>query len=991
MEENTMGNEDYTVRVIKRNGEKELLDISKIRKQTEDACNGLTGVSFEELEIGAGLYLIDGIKTSDIQNSLIETALRLNSMEKPNYIYVAGRLSLYDLYHELQVLYGCEKNKYECIYDAISIKDYINTFRSSLGDYCDSYSDAELEELNKCIDPKADLLFSYPAVSLLKKTYLNRSSYNPKTKEVEKDASRIIELPQHMFMLMAMFNCSNVDKDKRIDKIKELYTVLSKQYFIPATPHLSSARTNIPSLASCLVTSAADNLDSISRMIREVMFGSSDGAGLGIDISRIRSLMAPVRGLSRRSKGKVPLIKTLDSVAFYIDQAGKRPGAFSVTIRVWDTDLQSFLNIRKAQGEERLRARNIHPAVAVDDVFMSRVKEYYEGNTDITYTVFNPYDVPDLCDTYGEDFKSRYLKYEAEFLTHPEKFCPGTEVVKVKDVFSTIITSIATEHYPYVTYIDTVNKANPHPEFGPIRCGNLCVHGDTLLTTDLGVKPIRELLGQYVNAWNGTEFSCVEVADTGRSAGYEVILENGPKIVTTPEHIFRIYNSNKDEDRTILKQAMNLSKGDIIEEYFNPAIDLGIALKTTHKEFKKYLKSVITSEVVPVEDNESTKYYFRVDNTEADKIFATLSCLGIGSRIVRSSPRLTSIYVHIEDLVKLKKHKLTNSPNIDKLDSLTYRLDLKRYERNIITPYPKLVIQAVNKLPGEFQSYCATEHKHNQLTFNGVVTKNCQEVMLPADEGEMAVCNLGSINMARVYEKGVPNKDLLLHVTKVATEYLDRTIDITTYPTESARITQEKIRSIGLGVVGEAECIAHMKIHYGSEEHEKFVDDVYSSIRSEAHKTSIELAKELGACEALAEPAVRNGYLMCIAPNTNTGIFASTTSGCEPVFGLEWLEDHPSCGSIRLTAPNINLDNFQYYKHGFVIDPIKMINLCAARQKYIDMSISFSLFLKTDGISGKWLGSLYLYAWEKGVKSMYYIRSEGVTETVKTDCENCAN
>lgn len=976
-----MGNNE--IFVIKRDGTREVLNISKIRKQTQDACEGLQGVSFEELELGADIYFVDGIKTSDIQNSLIETALRLNSLEKPNYIYVAGRLELYNLYHELQILYGKTKNTYSCIYDAISLKEYFDTYGDKgMSDFYKQYTDEEIEELNKAIDPKKDLLFTYPAVRLLLKTYLNRSSYDTKLGKDNKNKSFIVELPQHMFMSIAMFNCQNLNKETRLEEVKELYYILSNQYFIPATPHLRSARLNRPGLASCLVTSIADNLESITDRFRAIMFGSSEGAGFGIDISRVRSMLGPIRGISERSKGKIPMVKSLDSIALYIDQAGSRTGAFSCTIRVWDIELQAFLDIRKAQGEERLRARNIHPAVAVDDVFMSRVEEFYKGNEEITYTAFNPYDVPDLCDTYNEDFKLRYLRYEQEFLKNPENFCPGTEVRKVKDILRMIIRSIATEQYPYVTYIDTVNKLNPHPEFGPIRCGNLCVHGDTYVNTDLGPVAIRELADQYANIWNGEDYKCVLVSETGRAKGYEVILKNGPTIKVTPEHKFFL------KDGTI-KQTSELKEGSELLYFRTPK-----CIKTgteQYNELVEFLREELNSDLVLVDIPHFLQYHIRVETNKVDKIFISLASLGINCRINKGSIRLTSIMFTLPNIDRLIEHGIISSKKLDKL-GVSYKLDRQRLGKKLYySDYNNFIVDKVNLLPGEFMSYCATEDSRNVLTFNGIVTGNCQEVMLPANENEMAVCNLGSVNIARVYAMGNVDKQLLNKVVRTATKYLDRTIDLTEYPTEDARRTQERIRSIGLGVVGEAEAIAHLKIHYGSEEHINFIDETYGFIRDVAHRTSIDLASEFGPCEAIATPPVRNGYLMCIAPNTNTGIFASTTSGCEPVFGLEWLEDHPNLGSVRMTAPNVNLDNFSYYKHGFALDQYRMIDACSARQKHIDMSISFSLFLNTDGISAKELGRLYLYAWSKGVKSMYYIRSEGVKETTKSDCENCAN
>lgn len=307
--------------VTKRDNRTEPLNLENIRKQTRLACGGLN-VSEEEFINLTKIHFYDGIPTREIQDILIKTAQNLIEVDRPDYTYVAGRLKLYDLYHKIKHDYGVPGSG--DVYEKVSIKDYFNKYGDLLDDFYKTYTDEEIEELNSCIDSSKDLLFNIVAVYVLTTHYLNRVGYEVVNGVKHKIKNKIVELPQHMLMVLAMFNCHKEDKSKRIDLIKEQYYYLSNQYIIPASPQLANGRIKNGSVASCLVTSMADNIQSIFEIYGVLAFGSKAGAGWGLDISRIRSLGAPVGTNSNASKGKVKLCRILDGLANYIDQGGKR-------------------------------------------------------------------------------------------------------------------------------------------------------------------------------------------------------------------------------------------------------------------------------------------------------------------------------------------------------------------------------------------------------------------------------------------------------------------------------------------------------------------------------------------------------------------------------------------------------------------------------------------------------------------------------------------
>lgn len=306
--------------VLKRDGRKETLNIDNIRKQTKLACEGLN-VSEEEFISSVKINFYDNIPTREIQELLIKTAADLIAVDRPDYTFVGARLKLYDLYHSIKHVYG--KQGSGDVYEKVSIKDYFDKFGHTLSDFQHKYSESDIEYLNSLIDGSKDLLFNLPAVYVLMNQYLNRTGYTTSSKH-EQEKPFIVELPQHMLMVMCMYNCQFEDESKRLDIIKEQYEYFSNQYIIAASPQMSNGRIKNGSVASCLVTSTKDNLESISRMFQLVMFGSKRGAGWGVDISRIRSLGAPIANLTNASKGKVRLCKVLDDLSVYIDQGGKQ-------------------------------------------------------------------------------------------------------------------------------------------------------------------------------------------------------------------------------------------------------------------------------------------------------------------------------------------------------------------------------------------------------------------------------------------------------------------------------------------------------------------------------------------------------------------------------------------------------------------------------------------------------------------------------------------
>lgn len=553
-----------------------------------------------------------------------------------------------------------------------------------------------------------------------------------------------------------------------------------------------------------------------------------------------------------------------------------RQGAITDTLEVWHIDTYDFIDLRKRSGEERRRAQDLFLCVSIPSLFIKRIKE--NG----MWTFFDPYDVPNLTETYGEEFETLYTKYEKEFLNKERYFNPYTKQVPVQEVINKLIYSWTTEGLPFWFFKDNVNKTHKyHKELGIIRSSNLCVTAETLLLTqEYGNTPIGDLVKDgisKVHCWNGDEWSLTTIGKTADSARVLTVeFSNGETIRATEMHKWYV-----DMDGSMVElRTIGLKPGMLIYKYELP------------------------------------------DGTLVDNV---------------------------------------------RIESVT---DKREYE----------------------PTYCGTEPKRHKLMFNGILTGNCQELLQPVNENETVVCNLGSVNVARY-----TTDENLDNTLEVAVRFLDNVIDVSGYSTEKARRTQLARRSIGIGFLGEAEYLAVNHIHYGSKEHEEWIHKFYKYSTEKIDQYSIELAKEKGGCEV--DPSIRNAYRVCIAPNTASGLLAGTTPSHEPLYARVYTENS-KIGSYKVTAPNISLDNISYYKNAFEIPHMDQIRMLAARQKYIDMSISNSLYEEdVSKISSIDIIKVIVKAHDLGVKTLYYFRTkakktgeiEEVIEGKKITCEGCEN
>src|SRR5210317_364984 len=445
--------------VIKRDGTREPLNIDKLHKVVFAACEGINGVSVSEVEIKSQIQFFDGIKTSDVQETLIKSAADLISEETPNYQWVAGRLINY---HLRKMVYGQFDPPH--LYSIVT-KNVEKGFYDE--EILSSFSKAEFNKLNSYIKHQRDDNLTYAAMEQFRGKYLVQ---NRVTKE-------IFETPQIAYMLIAMTLFQH-DGENRIKTIKEYYDAISTFDISLPTPVMAGVRTPQRQFSSCVLIETADSLDSINATTSSIVKYVSQKAGIGIGAGSIRALGSPIRNGDAYHTGVIPFYKMFQSATRSCSQGGVRNGAATLYYPIWHLEVEDLLVLKNNKGTEDNRVRHMDYGVQFSKLFYERLL------TGGDITLFSPSDVSGLYDAFFADQDRFKMLYEtAERNTRLRK-----TTVKAAELFSMFMEERKNTGR---IYLQNVDNANDHgsflPDLAPIRQSNLCAE------IDLPTKPLKDL------------------------------------------------------------------------------------------------------------------------------------------------------------------------------------------------------------------------------------------------------------------------------------------------------------------------------------------------------------------------------------------------------------------------------------------------------------------------------------------------------------------
>ena len=456
------GGEKPQIHILQADGSKRPLDVQRLRALVEEACQGLDEVNAETI-LNSGLRnIFDGLKASEVSQTLVMSARTLIDQE-PNYSQVAARLLLDQLRREALAFLHLEQ------------VDTQAQMGNCYGDYFKTYLDKaislelldsrlaqyDLDRLTAAIKPERDLSFTYLGLQTLYDRYF-----------IHDHERTVFELPQAFFLRVAMGLAINeIDRETRTI---EFYDLLSRFDFMSSTPTLFNSGTLRPQLSSCYLTSVPDNLEGIYGAIKDNALLSKYAGGLGNDWSRVRGLGSHIKGTNGKSQGVVPFLKVANDTAVAVNQGGKRKGAVCAYLETWHVDIEDFLELRKNTGDERRRTHDMNTANWIPDLFMKRVAE--EGD----WTLFSPNEVPDLHDLTGQAFEQAYAAYEEKAVRGEIRIF---RKLKALDLWRKMLGMLFETGHPWIAFKDPCNIRYTNQHLGAVHSSNLCTE-ITLHTND---------------------------------------------------------------------------------------------------------------------------------------------------------------------------------------------------------------------------------------------------------------------------------------------------------------------------------------------------------------------------------------------------------------------------------------------------------------------------------------------------------------------------
>ena len=447
------------INVIQRSGETRPLDITKIRRVVEWACEGLE-VNPLALESGLTSRLRDGITTREIQENLINVATQLFCVEETDWKYVAGRLHIWGLWKDTRI-----KREFGGYYSSRTV--FTKSERTDYAKYVqwqvergvydsritEIYDGKDLKIVGEWIYSEYDKDFDYAGAIMLSERYLLDC-----------------ELPQEAFLTCALLLASVEKKlEDRLEIALQIYLAIAQRKISLATPILGNLRTPNGSLSSCFIVAMEDNLESIFSEITNTARISKNGGGVGVNVSRIRATGSSVMGKANASGGVIPWIKLLNDTAIAVNQGGRRAGAVTVGVDIWHLDVPEFLEMQTENGDQRRKAYDVFPQLVIPDEFMRRVITKDE------WTLVDPYEIRtklgiELAELWGEKFETAYRLIEDNLGTKITLY----KKVNARELFKDVMRPQIETGMPYIAFKDTINRANPNKHDGYIPQVNLC-------------------------------------------------------------------------------------------------------------------------------------------------------------------------------------------------------------------------------------------------------------------------------------------------------------------------------------------------------------------------------------------------------------------------------------------------------------------------------------------------------------------------------------
>lgn len=798
----------------------------------------------------------------------------------------------------------------------------------------------------------------------------------------------------------------------------KLYNFMSQGFCTHATPTLFNSGTRSESHISCYLKASTDSIEGMYQDNTEIAKLFKSAGGVGYHLHDIRGRDALIKSSNRPGEGIVPFIKMLNDTSRHVKQGGRRNGSLALYLETWHVDIMDFLELKKPQGDENARARDLFYGLWIPDMFMEAVK-YNDW-----WYLMSPDECPGLSDTHNEKFRELYTSYIKQ-----GRYRKKIRAQEIWDLINDMRIETGT---PYMVSKDASNRKSNQQNLGTIKSSNLCVAPDTMILTDKGYQEIKKLENQQVTVWNGFEWSKTMVKKTGTQQKLmKISFSDGTILKCTPYHKFHVLRSKSSwtryiptgfgKEEEVIISAKELINGDKLISWKLPLILGG----------RQY--DNINLDDVPFDGNFQSKLMW----WEAFKLtHHKWICL---PKTEKNMEKLRRIKLMLETI------------------NITTHVNVSSYKTCMLLPETSLIlrtkcdikvksIKAVSELS---DTYCFNEPINHTGIFNGVLTGNCSEIILYSDPDQTADCVLASVALSNMIINDSQfdfNKlgEIVTHLVKG----LNRIIDCNKYVTDKTRKSNNLHRPIGIGVQGLADCFMQLRIPFDSARAKELNRKIFETMYYYALKASMELAKIHGPYssfqgspssqgqlqfdlwnkdinqyglmgfnweqlkENISNHGLRNSTLLALMPTASTSIILGNNECMEPITAnlykrknlagefvvlnkylvrdLEkynlWTPEIKNMilamnGSIQ-QIPEIPNNFKKLYKTVWEIKQKVIVDLALDRGPYICQSQSMNLYFENP--TKQLLNNSSFYAWERGLKTLcYYTRTRPATGAVK--------
>lgn len=1070
-------NERLAMNVTKRDGSIVPLDIEKIHQVLEWACEGLKKVSVSDIEINANLQFNNKIKTSDIHSILIKSAVDLISERNPNYEFVASRLVVMDV--RKKVYGGYEPVAFKTLIEQnVKAKKYDPII-------LDTYNNAEIIELQKYIKYDRDYTFTYAGLRQLVDKYFvqNRKS------------NKLYECPQEMFMLIGMYMFQKYEPVARMFFIKRFYDKISTHKISLPTPIISGVRTILKQFASCCLIDVDDNIPSLVGSKSAVALYTAARSGIGLNW-RVRGIGAEVKDGDVIHSGITPFLRSYQATTKELSQ-GTRGGSSTSHFCFFTWEIEDIIVLKNNKGVEENRVRGMDYSIAISSLLLERAKnndeftvfsledvpdlyeafytdseafktlyEKYERKTSIRKKRINAREFVNNLLTERFETGRIYLMfvdnvvaqnrfedpvYMSNLCVAPETKIltdKGYEVIsELADVevnvwngeeFSKTVVRKTGENQKLIKVVTDVGSTiecteyhkfyvlkNYRQQYVERRACEL-KDGDKLIKT---AYPILEGSENMSSAWENGFYSGDGCFHKGTHLVY--LYHKKKKLLSHfSSDLIRTYSENKD--RIILRCDMNYDK------FFVPNN------KFTIKSRLEWLSGWLDADGCIYKNGTNQQIVgSSIDEVFLCEIKNMLQCTGIDSKIqkvsdggYRSFPKNNGTNDVGEYMTKPAYRLIINSVESKKLYDMGLRFKRLEFTPNIpnrsASHYTK-VVEVVDE--GRYDdTYCFTEPIRNMGVFNGVLTGNCQEILLPTkpivhiddNEGEIATCILSCVNAGKIED----DEDFE-ECCDIMVRFLDELIDYQEYPVNAAKNSTINRRNLGIGVSDYFHMLAKNKVRYDTQEALDLTHNFMEKFQYYLIKASNALAKEKGACayshlskyskgilpidlynknvddltkpsyvcdwEALREDlklyGIRHSVLSAIPPTSSSSLVSNSTPGIDAPRSLLTVKVSKK-GTVKQLVPNYSKYS-TYYTTAWELNNIQYLKLIAVMQKFIDQSISTNEYFDIKKYPNNIVPISDLlkniaFCNKYGIKTLYYSNTNDDSDEEPSSCEGGA-